>query len=78
MFSIIAAAIWAAIRLQGHALFGPAVVVAIAAFISFGIMSNYRNDPMTVDAAVQRMVGLVSMLATLATIGLLIASFVVA
>lgn len=78
MFLVIAAAIWAAVRLSGHGLFVPAVIVAVLAFFSFGIMHNYRNDPLEVDVNVQRVAGLVSMLATLATVGLLVASFVAA
>lgn len=75
MFPAIAASIWAAYRLRDHDLFIPSVAVAIVTFVSYGILNNYRDDPVWVDRGIQATASVVSLLGTLATIGLLIVSF---
>lgn len=65
--------IGAAIAAHGTVLFVPAVVVAVLAFWSNGVMANYRSDPMAATALATT----TSMVAAVASIGLLIAALII-
>lgn len=71
---VVGAAVIAAIRLNGTALFWPAVVVAVLGFWSLGIMWNTKGQ--SVRGSYERFVVTLNALATLAAVGLLLYSFV--
>lgn len=71
---VVIAAIVAAYRLNGTALFWPAVVVGVAGFWSLGLMWNTKNQP--VRGKYEQFIVLLNALATVAALGLLVFSFV--
>lgn len=70
---VFAAAGLAAFRLNGTALFWPAVVVAVIDFWSLGVMWNTKRQP--VRGNWERFVVQLNMLASVTAIGLLAYSF---
>ena len=70
---LIALSVVAAVVTAGTALFVVAMINAIVSFWSNGVMANYRSDPQSAPSIAT----LMSMVSTLAAIGLLVAGLVI-